>query len=166
MVNKGDTFVLDSSVEPGDTSRVYLPHPEILEAAPVFYQGRTVTSGIAANRRITGHLAGYANYLYTQSENTGTGYIGFKLPYLPRHRVGTGIAWTGDNRLSLGSHWVYRSLRYTDEAHTGSLPGGWDLTLKAGWHTADKRLQMDAYAANLLKKDSADVVGVNVEWRF
>jgi pyruvate kinase len=33
MVNKGDTFVLDSNVAPGDAARVYLPHPEILEAA-------------------------------------------------------------------------------------------------------------------------------------
>jgi pyruvate kinase len=33
MVSKGETFVLDSNVEPGDTSRVYLPHPEILQAA-------------------------------------------------------------------------------------------------------------------------------------
>ncbi len=32
MVKKGDTFVLDSNKEAGDASRVYLPHPEILEA--------------------------------------------------------------------------------------------------------------------------------------
>jgi pyruvate kinase len=33
MVKKGDTFILDSSVAPGNTARVHLPHPEILEAA-------------------------------------------------------------------------------------------------------------------------------------
>ena len=33
IVKKGDTFVLDSDVAPGDTARVHLPHPEILEAA-------------------------------------------------------------------------------------------------------------------------------------
>jgi pyruvate kinase len=33
MLNKGDTFVLDSDVAPGDTARVHLPHPEILQAA-------------------------------------------------------------------------------------------------------------------------------------
>ncbi|MGD9924824.1 MAG: pyruvate kinase [Pseudorhodoplanes sp.] len=33
VVNKGDVFVLDSNVEPGDTARVHLPHPEILKAA-------------------------------------------------------------------------------------------------------------------------------------
>ncbi|ARQ00504.1 pyruvate kinase [Pseudorhodoplanes sinuspersici] len=32
MVKKGDTFVLDSNKEAGDAGRVYLPHPEILEA--------------------------------------------------------------------------------------------------------------------------------------
>ncbi len=32
MVKKGDTFILDANKEPGDASRVYLPHPEILEA--------------------------------------------------------------------------------------------------------------------------------------
>ena len=32
MVKKGDTFVLDSTKEDGDANRVFLPHPEILEA--------------------------------------------------------------------------------------------------------------------------------------
>lgn len=32
MVSKGDTFILDANKEPGDASRVYLPHPEILGA--------------------------------------------------------------------------------------------------------------------------------------
>lgn len=143
-----------------------LANPEILEAAPAFYQGRILTTGIAASRRITARLAGYANYLHTQSENTSTWFPDAKLPYLPRHRAGAGITWSGENRLSLGSHLVYRSLRYVDEAHSGSLTSGWDLTLKAGWHSADKRWQVDAYAANLLKRDSSDVVGVNVAWRF
>ncbi|HWV53270.1 pyruvate kinase [Pseudorhodoplanes sp.] len=33
VVKKGDSFVLDSDVAPGDAARVYLPHPEILQAA-------------------------------------------------------------------------------------------------------------------------------------
>jgi pyruvate kinase len=33
VLNKGDIFTLDSSNTPGDRSRVYLPHPEILRAA-------------------------------------------------------------------------------------------------------------------------------------
>jgi pyruvate kinase len=32
MLKKGDTFVLDSDPAPGDAKRVYLPHPEILQA--------------------------------------------------------------------------------------------------------------------------------------
>jgi pyruvate kinase len=32
-VRKGDTFILDADPAPGDASRVYLPHPEILQAA-------------------------------------------------------------------------------------------------------------------------------------
>ncbi|RXF73284.1 pyruvate kinase [Hansschlegelia zhihuaiae] len=32
MLEKGQTFVLDSNPEPGDKTRVHLPHPEILEA--------------------------------------------------------------------------------------------------------------------------------------
>jgi pyruvate kinase len=35
MVKKGDDFTLDSDPKPGDASRVYLPHPEILKAAGV-----------------------------------------------------------------------------------------------------------------------------------
>jgi pyruvate kinase len=33
MLQAGDTFVLDSNEAPGDAARVYLPHPEILQAA-------------------------------------------------------------------------------------------------------------------------------------
>jgi pyruvate kinase len=33
MLKKGDTFILDSNPAEGDTGRVYLPHPEILQAA-------------------------------------------------------------------------------------------------------------------------------------
>ena len=32
MLEKGQTFVLDANPEPGDKTRVHLPHPEILEA--------------------------------------------------------------------------------------------------------------------------------------
>ena len=32
MVKNGDTFILDSNKEAGDASRIYLPHPEILQA--------------------------------------------------------------------------------------------------------------------------------------
>jgi pyruvate kinase len=33
MLKKGDTFILDSNPAEGDSGRVYLPHPEILQAA-------------------------------------------------------------------------------------------------------------------------------------
>jgi pyruvate kinase len=33
VVKKGDSFILDSNSAPGDATRVYLPHPEILQAA-------------------------------------------------------------------------------------------------------------------------------------
>jgi len=33
LVHKGDAFVLDANAAPGDSTRVHLPHPEILEAA-------------------------------------------------------------------------------------------------------------------------------------
>jgi pyruvate kinase len=33
MLKKGDTFILDSNPAEGDAGRVYLPHPEILQAA-------------------------------------------------------------------------------------------------------------------------------------
>ncbi len=35
MLEKGQSFTLDSDPTPGDKSRVYLPHPEILHALEV-----------------------------------------------------------------------------------------------------------------------------------
>jgi len=46
------------------------------------------------------------------------------------------------------------------------LSSDWDMTLKLHWESADKRWNVDAYAANLFKRDVEDLIGVNLIARF
>ncbi|CAK0755308.1 conserved hypothetical protein [Gammaproteobacteria bacterium] len=146
-----------------------LSNPEQLEDAPIFSQGRVITGGLSLSHLLTDRLAGYLNYLHTHSENTSDDFHGFPLPYMPTHRVGLGLTWTGANRLSLGGHAVYRSERFTDEKHLSTsplLPAGPSYTFKAGWHTRDQRGWLDLYGTQLGAKDTSAILGVNLEWRF
>ncbi len=46
------------------------------------------------------------------------------------------------------------------------LPAGWELSIKLHWESADKLWSLDAYAANLLMRDNADLVGAQATLRF
>ena len=61
---------------------------------------------------------------------------------------------------------VWRSERFADEANLVPLSSGWNMTLKLHWESADKRWNVDAYAANLLKRNVEDLIGVNLIARF
>jgi len=111
-------------------------------------------------------VAGYAGYTRTGSENTGITFTGNSIPYLPQHRATLGLTWASDLRLLLSAQAVWRSERFVDEANKLPLSAGWDMTLKLHWETANKQWSLDAYAANLLKRDAGNVVGVNLGVRF
>ena len=61
---------------------------------------------------------------------------------------------------------VYRSERFADEANLLRLPPGWDAQLNVYAETPDKRWAVEAFAANLLKKEASDLFGIVVSYRF
>ena len=61
---------------------------------------------------------------------------------------------------------MWRSERYADEANLMPLDSGWDMTLKLHWESADKRWTVEGYAANLIKRNTSNLLGVNLVARF
>ena len=143
-----------------------LAAPDLLEATPVFSRGTATSGGLTVNHVFSRNFAGYFGYADTHSENTGATYSGKKIPYLPRNRATVGLTWAGDRRMIVSAQAVWRSERFADEANLVSLSSGWDMTLRLHWESRDKRWNVEAYAANLFKRNVEDLIGVNLIARF
>jgi len=143
-----------------------LAAPDQLEATPIFARGKATSGGFTVNHVLSRNLAGYFGYANTHSENTGTAYQGKEIPYLPEHRATLGLTWAGDQRVIVSAQAVWRSERFSNEANRMPLVAGWDMTLKLHWESADKRWNVEGYAANLFKRDVEDLMGVNLIVKF
>ena len=148
------------------SSSANLAAPDTLEAASVFARGRASSVGLGSNLVLSRRLAATAGYVNTRSDNTGLEYPGNALPYLPRHLAKFGLNWASDAHWMLGAQALWRAARFSDEANTARLPPGWELALRLHWESQDKRWSVDAYAANLLRRDLANLLGVNAVLRF
>lgn len=165
-------FVLNTAEEVSDPNRMRerglfqnWGDPERLEAQPVFAEGRARQAGLVGNAILGGGFAGSASYVHTVSRNTSDWFRDMPLPYLPRHRVGLGLDWSNEARLTAGGWLVWRSERLAAE-NGNPLPASWDLTLRLKWESPDKRWQLEGWAANLLKQAAETTLGVGVQLRF
>jgi len=65
---------------------------------------------------------------------------------------------------------VWRSARFSgsfsDEANQMPMSASRNITLKLRWESQDKRWNVEAYAANLLKRNVENLIGVNPIARF
>lgn len=147
-----------------------LAAPDQLEGRPIFARGTANSGGIVINHVISRNLAGYLGYTTTHSENTGTAFSGKAIPYLPKHRTTLGLTWAGDQgklgRIIVSSQAVWRSERYIDEANQLPLAESWDMTLKLHWESPEKHVNVEGYAANVFKRNTEDLIGVNLIVRF
>ncbi|MDP2829981.1 MAG: tetratricopeptide repeat protein [Sulfuricellaceae bacterium] len=143
-----------------------LAAPDQLEATPIFARGTATSGGFTINQVISRNFAGYFGYANTHSKNTGADYQDKLIPYLPEHRATLGLTWAGDQRVIVSTQAVWRSARFGDEANLIPLAAGWDMTFKLHWESADKRWNVESYAANLFKRDVEDLIGVNLIARF
>jgi len=107
-----------------------------------------------------------AHYTFTDSENTASAFDARLIPYLARHNVNLGLTWAPGWRTFVTAQAVYRSERFADEANRARLPPGWDAQLNVYVETNDKRWALEAYGANLLKKEASDLFGIVVSYRF
>jgi hypothetical protein len=142
------------------------PKPDLLEDTPVFGEGVARRATLAVERIVTPLVAARVNYTYTDSENTDPALAGRAIPFLPRHQVNLGLTWAPGWRTFVTAYATYRSQRFSDQANTAALPAGWDAQLDAFVETPDKHWSVEAFAANLLKKEASDVFGIVVSYRF
>lgn len=143
-----------------------LAAPDLLETKPIFSSGKATSGGVTVDHVLSRNLAGYFGYVNTHSSNTGATYSGNQIPYLPNHRATLGLAWYGEQHMTVSAQTIWRSQRFTDEANLSPLAASWDMTLQVHWESADKRWDVVGYAQNLLRKNTSDQVGVNLTARF
>ena len=142
------------------------PKPELLEDIPVYGEGIARRAGVAVEHILTQRIGLRAHYTFTESENTASAFDGRLIPFLARHNVNLGLTWAPGWRTFVTAQAVYRSERFADEANLSRLSPGWDAQLNVYVETFDKRWALEAYAANLLKKDASDLFGIVVSYRF
>lgn len=141
------------------------------EATPVFGSADVDTAGFAVNRLLSNTLSGNLRYHYNHGRNTGAGFEGNQVPWLPRHLASVGANWLPAARWQLGASLTYRSQRFSDEANTQRYNGGWNLGLRSYWESVDKRLSVEFIVENLHADKRAApvhsaVVGTQVLYRF
>ena len=142
------------------------PKPDLLEDTPIFGEGLAQRATVAVERIVTPAIGARAYYTYTGSENTDPAFAGRAIPYLPRHLVNLALTWAPGWRTFVTTQAVYRTRRYADEANVQALASGWDVQLDAFVETEDKHWSVEVSAANLLKKETSDVFGIVVSYRF
>lgn len=140
--------------------------PDQLEDVPVYAEGRVRRAHAAVEALLTRRISARLHYTYADSRNTDDVTRGLRIPYLARHTVNTGVTWSPGGRLFVTTLATYRSRRFADEVNTVLLPSGWDAQVTLFLESPDKRWAVEAYAANLLMKETSDTFGIVLSYRF
>jgi hypothetical protein len=175
LANISSTLVGDINLEDLDRlrnrNRLSPLAVDLWEASPIFGAAEVNTLSFAVNQLFSNQLSGVLRYQNNSSRNTGTGYEGNTVPWLPRQLFSLGANWVPKSRWQLGVTATHRSQRYSDEANTQSLNAGWNLGLRSYWESADKRWSVEFIAENLHSQKSsapihAPVLGAQTAYRF
>ncbi|MDH3998517.1 MAG: TonB-dependent receptor, partial [Desulfuromonadales bacterium] len=170
-LSRGIGDVLNQRMELAELDRLRqqdytnLPTLEQLEERPVFAKGEVDSVGVNFETILFDGLSLSAGYIYSEGENTGKGFSGLDLPYIPQHRALIGATWFPLERCRLQLQGVYRSSRPVDEPNTVMLDEDFTTTVTGQWQSNDKRYKLEAYAANLSTSQKDTLVGVNLLWR-
>jgi hypothetical protein len=140
--------------------------PDRLEDTPIYGEGIARRAVVALERIVTPGIGARLHYIYTDSENTGAAFKDRRIPYLARHQANLGATWAPGWHTLVTAQAVYRTLRYADEANLSPLPAGWDAQVSVFVESPDKRWSLEAFGAGLLKKETPDVYGVALSYRF
>ncbi|MFA6313683.1 MAG: tetratricopeptide repeat protein [Sterolibacterium sp.] len=175
LASAAGTIVGDLNIEDlerlRNRSRLSQQAIDLWEATPEFGAAHVDTLGFAVNRLLADQLTGTLRYQYSRSRNTGLGFDGNLVPWLPRNLLSAGANWLPAARWQLGANLTYRSERYMDEANTQLLKAGWNLGLRSYWESLDKKVSVEVIAENLhADKNTASqhspTVGAQAIYRF
>ena len=142
------------------------PKPDALEDTPVFSLGKLSRASVALEHIVTPTLAARFNYAFTDSTTEYAVFRGNMIPYLPRHQTSIGGTWTYAARSYVSAQAVHRSARFADEGNQSKLEPGWDMQVRGYVEFDRKHWSLEVFALNLLKKNTSDVFGVIVNYRF
>lgn len=146
-------------------SALYTPNNDVLEGSPVFGQGEVSKAAFALNQILSSNWSLLARYEYTDSRNTGAGFNGNLIPYLPKNLYTVGATWISAGHMYFTAQAVYRSQRFADEANSLPMNPGWDAQMKAYWETPDKRYSVQFIVQNIFKQQVPTFYGIGLAYR-
>ena len=109
------------------------------EITPAFGQGDLAQASVSANHLLGPRWSVLGSYVYTDSRNTGAGYVGNLLPGFARDVALAQTTWRHAARSFTLLRATWRGERYADEANMVQNPSGWSLALGHGWESSDRR---------------------------
>ncbi len=109
------------------------------EITPIFGQGDLAQASVSVNHLLGPRWSVLGSYVYTDSRNTGAGYVGNVLPGFARDVALGQATWRHEARSFSLLRMTWRGERYTDEANTLQNPSGWSMALGHGWESSDRR---------------------------
>lgn len=145
-----------------------LVRDDLLEFAlsPDYQAGRIRQLGAAFNHLLTRQWGLFGRYVNTSSKNTGAGFPGNRLPYLPRHAAAVGASWIDPAGWYFIGRLINRSERFKDEANTMPLKAGWNAAFDLYWQSKDKHWLFRLSADDALDKNKHTQYTAEATFRF
>ncbi|WP_374354062.1 tetratricopeptide repeat protein [Chitinimonas sp.] len=146
---------------------------ETLERPSIFIRGRIRNSGLEADYLLSSAWSISGGYLYSVSENLGSGLQsgaglglpGAPLPYIPRHRARLMLTWN-DAPWRVQGELLWRSERKTAEGGSAVLPAGWQSRVHLQWRSDSARWLLDSYARYQAHSEHPLALGSTLTWKF
>ncbi|QTN28166.1 FecR domain-containing protein [Rhodoferax sp. AJA081-3] len=135
------------------------------ELTPIFGQGDLAQATVSVNHLLGSHWSVLGSYVYTDSRNTGAGYVGNLLPGFARDVALAQTTWRHAARSFTLLRATWRGERYTDEANTVQSPPGWSLALAHGWESSDRRWSFTGTVQTGLRSEDKPTLWALVRYR-
>jgi hypothetical protein len=135
------------------------------EITPVFGQGDLAQASVSANHLLGQRWSVLGSYVYTDSRNTGAGYVGNLLPGFARDVALGQTTWRHEARSFTLLRATWRGLRYRDEANTVERPSGWSLALAHSWESSDRRWSFTGTVQSDLRSGERPTLWALVRYR-
>jgi tetratricopeptide (TPR) repeat protein len=135
------------------------------ELTPTFGQGDLAQASVSVNHLIGPRWSVLGSYVYTESRNTGVGYVGNQLPgFAPRVLLGQ-TTWRHKARSFSLLRMTWRDRLYGDEANSVERPSGWSLALAHNWESSDRRWSFTGTVQRDLRNDEQPTLWALLRYR-
>ncbi|MBI2749623.1 MAG: FecR domain-containing protein [Burkholderiales bacterium] len=135
------------------------------DVTPIFGQGDLAQASVSANHLLGPRWSVLGSYVYTDSRNTGAGYVGNRLPGFARDVALAQTTWRHAARSFTLLRATWRGERFTNEANTVPNPSGWSLALAHGWESSNRRWSFTGTVQSGLRSEDKPTLWTLLRYR-